>query len=110
MLFSVTDEVHFHLNCFVNEQNFRYWRVENARTIINEEESRLQCVTMWCAIICDRIIGAYFFENAKGLTETVNGEIYRHMLNTFVSPVVIYLRNHHELWFQQDGVTCRTAN
>ena len=41
-----------------------------------------QRVTVWCAIMCDRIIGSYFFEIAEGFTETVNGEIYRHLLNT----------------------------
>ena len=43
-----------------------------------------QRVAMWCAIMCDLIIGPYFFENAEGFTETVNGEIYRHMLNAFL--------------------------
>ena len=40
----------------------------------------------------------------------VDGERYRRMLNTFQRPVVIHLRNRHELWFQQDGTTCHTAN
>ena len=44
-----------------------------------------QSVTVWCTVMCDRIIGPYFFENAEGFTETVNGERYRHMLNTFLS-------------------------
>ena len=42
--------------------------------------------------------------------QTVNGKRYRHMLNTFLRPVATHLRNRHELWFQQDGATCRTAN
>ena len=41
---------------------------------------------------------------------TVNGKRYRHTLNAFLRPVAIHLRNHHELWFQQDGATCHTAN
>ena len=32
------------------------------------------------------------------------------MINTFLRPVVIHLRNRHELLFQQDGETCHTAN
>ena len=52
----------------------------------------------------------FFFENAEGFTETVNGEGYWHILNTFLKPVVIHLHNRHELWFQQDRVTCHTAN
>ena len=31
------------------------------------------------------------------------------MLNTFLKPV-FYLRNRHELWFQQDRATCHTDN
>ena len=56
--------------------------------------------------MCDRIIGAYFFENIEDFTETVNEEKYRQMLNTFLSPVVIHLHNRYELWFQQDGAAC----
>ena len=32
----MTDEIHFHLNGFVNIQNFRYWGMENPR-ILNEK-------------------------------------------------------------------------
>ena len=78
--------------------------------IVNEKELHTQRVTVWCAIMCDRIIGQYFFENAEGFTETVNGERYRHMLNTCLRPIVIYLRNRRKLWFQQDRATCHTAN
>ena len=60
--------------------------------------------------MCDRIIDQCFFENTEGFTETVNGEIYRTMLNTFLRHVVIHLRNRFDLWFQQDGATCHTAN
>ena len=102
-------KAHFHLYGFVSKQNFRYWRVENPR-IFNENESHPQRVTVLCAIMCDRIIGPNWFENTENVTETVNGESYRHMLKTFRKPVVIYFRNRHELWFQQDGATCQTAN
>ena len=33
----MTDEALFHLNGFVNKQNFRYWKLENSR-IVNEKE------------------------------------------------------------------------
>ena len=105
----MTDEAHFHLIAFVNKQNFRYWGVEYPR-IVNEKELHPQRVTVWCVIMCDRIIGPYFFENTECSTETVSGERYRHMLETFLRPVVIHLRNRHELWFQQDGATYHTAN
>ena len=105
----MTDEAHFHLNGFVIKQNVIYRGVEKQQ-ILNENELHPQRVIVWCAIMCGRIIGPYFFENAEGFTKTVNGDRYRHMLNTFLRPVVIHLRNRHELWFQQDGATCRTAN
>ena len=57
----------------------------------------------------DRVIGPYFLEIAESFTEG-HGERYRHMLNTFLRSVVIHLRNRHELWFQQDGAACHTAN
>ena len=60
--------------------------------------------------MCDCIIGSYFFENAESSTEIVNRERYRHMLNTFLRPVVIHRRNRYELWFQQDVATCHTDN
>ena len=66
----MTDEAYFHLNTFVNKQNLKYWAV-------------------WCAIMCNRIIGSYFFENAECFTVTAN-----EMLNTFIRPVVIHFRNH----------------
>ena len=105
----MTDEAHFHLNGFVNKQNFGYWGVENLR-ILNEKELYPQRVTVWWAILCDRIIAICFFENPEVFTEAVNSETYRHIFNTFPRPVVIHLRDRHELWFQQDGANCLTAN
>ena len=71
----MTDEAQFHLNCFVNKQNPR---------ILNEKKLHPQHVTVWCAIMCDHIIGLYFLENAEGITEIISRERYRHMLNTFL--------------------------
>jgi hypothetical protein len=41
-------------------------------------------VTVWCAVSSHGIIGPYCFENAKGLTVTVNAEWYKVMLGTFL--------------------------
>ena len=62
----MTDETHFLLNGFVNKQNFRYRVVENPR-ILNEKKLHPQRVSVWCAIMCDRIVGPYFFETQKAL-------------------------------------------
>ena len=105
----MTDEAHFHPNGFVNKQNFRYWGVENLR-ILNEKELHSQRITVWYAYMCYRIIGPYFFENAEGFAERVNGERYRPKLNSFLRSVVNHLRNRDELWFQEDEATCHIAN
>ena len=65
-------EAHFQLNGFVNKQNFSYWKMENTR-ILNEKELHPKRETVSCAIMCDCIIGPYFFENEEGYTKTVNG-------------------------------------
>ncbi|GFX45936.1 transposase [Trichonephila clavipes] len=49
-----------------------------------------------------------FFKNDEGHNVTVNGDRYRAMITKFFIPE---LNNHdvQELWFQQDGATCATA-
>ena len=51
------------------------------------------------------IIGPFFFANEQG---AANGDRYRAMLNEFLST-----KNEEEdignIWFQQDGATCQTA-
>ena len=59
--------------------------------------------------MCDRIIGPHIFENAESFTE-MKKDIDTRSIHTFLRPVVIQLRNSHELWFQQDGATCHTSN
>ena len=104
-----SDEAHFHLNGFVNRQNFRYWAAENPKEL---HEKPLHCprVTVWCAVGKNTVIGPYFFEE-NGVTVTVNSDRYLTMLNEFFIPQLrrkrIPLRN---VWFQQDGATCHTSN
>ena len=53
----------------------------------------------------DCAYGSYYFENEEGVTETantVNGERYRNMLNTFLTPFVEQMDSRNELWFEQD--------
>ena len=65
--------------------------------ILNKKELHPHCVTVCCSIIMHhRIVCPYFVENAEGLT--------------FLRTVVIYLRNCHELWLQQDGATCHISD
>ncbi|GFU69137.1 transposable element Tc3 transposase [Trichonephila clavipes] len=68
----------------------------------------LRKLTVWCALWTGGIIGQYFFKNDEGHNVTVNGDRYRAMITNFFIPE---LNNHdvQQLWFQQDGATCRTA-
>jgi len=54
------------------------------------------------------IIGPFFFENEQGAAVTVN-ERYRAMLNEFLLPK-FEEEDTDDIWFQQDGALCHTAN
>ena len=106
----MSDEARFHLGGFVNKQNCRIWAQEHPHSH-NVAQAHPQKVTVWCGVTHDRVIGPHFFDNQDGTAATVNGEIYRHMLQTVVKPKVVRLRSEDEkeIWFQQHGATCHTA-
>lgn len=54
-------------------------------------------------------IGPYFFENEVGQAVTVNGVRYRKMITDFLWPEIEDM-DLDDMWFQQDGATCHTAN
>ena len=54
------------------------------------------------------VIGPFFFENEPEEAVTVNGNRYRAMLNEFLF-TKIEDEDIGNNWFQQDGVTCHTA-
>ena len=54
------------------------------------------------------IIEPFFFENDQGEAITVNGDRYRAMLNEFLL-TKIEEEDIGNIWFQQDSVTCHTA-
>ena len=103
----MSDEAHFHLDGYVNKQNYRFWNTENPRNI-HEKPLHAQKVTVWCGIMNSRIIGPYFFEDDNGVTTTVSGENYRKMLQEYLLPHLEHL-GLSNLWFQQDGATPHTA-
>ena len=104
------DEAHFHLGGFVNKQNCRIWAKEQPHSH-SSAQAHPQKVTVWCGVTHDRVIGPHFFENPDGTAATVNGERYRHMLETVVKPRVEEIRaeDGREIWFQQNGATWHTA-
>ena len=54
------------------------------------------------------MVGPFFFENKQGESVTVNGDRYRAMLNEFLF-TKIEEEDIGNIWFQQDGATCHTA-
>ena len=54
-----SDEAHFHLNGYVNKQNYRFWATENPFLAISRP-LHPQRVTVWCAMTAEGIIGPIF--------------------------------------------------
>jgi hypothetical protein len=75
-----SDESHFHLSGFVNNQNFRYWDDSKPEDFIDVHELHPERVTIWAAIGKGGIIGPVI--NPVGPNGTVNWESYLHMLQT----------------------------
>ena len=84
-----SDEAHFDLSRYVNKQHCRICGTENG---------------FWTR----GIIGLFCFENEQGETVTVNSDCYRAMLNEFFF-TKIEEEDIGNVWFQQDGATCHTA-
>ena len=66
-------------------------------------------VTVWCGFWSGGIIGPFFFENEEGTAVTINDERYRAMLSKFFFKQ-IEEEDLDNIWFQQGGATCHTAN
>ena len=104
----MSDEAHFHLDGFVNKQNYRYWATTNPRQLHQRPLHSLK-VTVWCAVFSEGIVGPYFFEEG-GSTVTVTSARYVQMLDTFLQPELQRRGvDVSQVWFQQDGATAHTA-
>ncbi|GFS77952.1 transposable element Tc3 transposase [Trichonephila clavipes] len=86
----VSDEAHFWLNGYVNNQNCRIWSEANPQMYV-ETPLHPQKLTVGCALWVGGIIGPYFFRNDEGHNVTVNGDRYRAMITNFFIPE---LNNH----------------
>ena len=65
-------------------------------------------VTVWCGFWSRAIIGPFFFENEQVEVVTGNGDYYWAMLNEFFF-THIKEEDIGNIWFQQYGSTCHTA-
>ena len=102
-----SDEAHFDRGGYVNKQNCRIWDTANPHAYI-EKPKHPKRVTVWCGFRSRGIIGPFFFENEQGEAITVNVDQYRVMLNAFLF-TKIEEEDIGNIWFQQDGATCYTA-
>lgn len=90
-----SDEATFHVSGTVNTHNVRIWGSQNPHTI-REKVRDSPKVNVWCGLMCNRIIGPFFFAE-----KTVTGATYLDMLQMFAFPQVEDLQPN--IWFQQDG-------
>ena len=102
-----SDEIHFDLGRYVNNQNCRIWGTENPHACI-EKPTHPKRDTVWCGFWSRGIIGPFFFENEQVEAVTINGDRYwanfKELLFTKIEQEDI-----GNIWFQQDGATCNTA-
>ena len=104
----MSDESHFQLSGFVNQQNFCYCSATNP-TELHERPLHTSKVTVWCAISSFGIIGPYFFEDEREKSVTVTGPRYVHTMENFLGPELARHPVVEEMYFQQDGATSHTA-
>jgi hypothetical protein len=95
-----SDEAWFHLDGFVNSQNFRQWSTDNPRRII-ERPLHPQKIGVWSAMSSRRIFFLFF-------EQTVTGEVYRNFIHEFVA--TFSEEEVFSAWFQQDNAPAHTAN
>jgi hypothetical protein len=96
-----SDESWFHLDGFVNSQNYRIWSGENPHATITRTLHPLK-MGVWVAMSRQRIIGPYFFNF------TINSDRYiTRILNPFINELDDQELQHGH--FQQDSATAHTA-
>ena len=78
-----SDKAHFELGGFVNKQNCRMWGEENPREILQTSMDPRK-ITVWYGLWSGGVIRPYFFENDIGNAITMNGCLYRNMIQTYL--------------------------
>ena len=91
-----SDEAHFHLNGYVNKQNYRHWGTEPPHLAISKPAHPLR-LTVWCGMSSSVIIGPVFIDG------NVTGSKYQGLLEKDFFPKIRRYRLVQDHWFQQDG-------
>lgn len=73
-----SDEAHFHLDGYVNKQNWRIWGSENPHIAVQRSLHPIR-TTVWAALSSHGIVGPIF------INETVNSERYIEILKQFIN-------------------------
>ena len=71
-----SDKAHFHLDAYINKQNYRICGSENRHVILQKPMQSL-LLTVWYGLWSEGIIGPYFLNNEDGTTMTAYGDTYR---------------------------------
>ena len=58
----MSDEAYFCIDGSVNKQNGRFWAEHNPQ-VVQPRPLHSKRITVWCAVIAQKIIGHYFFES-----------------------------------------------
>ena len=90
-----SDEATFHVSGKLNKQNVRIWGSENPHAT-RELQRDTPKVNVWCGIMCNRIIGPFFFHEAS-----ITVDVYLDLLTEYVAPQLIEFQP--TIIFQQDG-------
>ncbi len=94
-----SDEAWFHLDGFVNAQNYRVWSAENPHCFRTTSLHPLK-IGVWAAISRKRIIGPIFFSS------TITGEVYRDIVHQFIA---LLNPDERDIVFQQDNARPHVA-
>ena len=89
-----SDEAHFDLGGYINNQNCCIYCTENQHAYI-EKPTHTKRVIVWCEFWSRGIIGSFFFENKQGEAVTVNGDSYR--------TTKIEEEDISNIWFQRES-------
>ena len=90
-----SDEATLHVSGKLNKHNARIWGSENPHAIRKLQRDSPK-VNVWCGIMCNRIIGPFFFHEAS-----ITADVYLDLLTEYVAPQLIEF--HPTIIFQQHG-------